>query len=364
MHALRFCTIFILSIFAVNDLLAQDLQQFTSAEIESDMELARIANSSKKLKRIIADASHSVVHIEAIKPDEESSREGATVTEAGAGIIFDYQGKSFVLTNLHVVRTAKLKKISVLLKSGRFFKPTRIYQDAHTDIAVLATSETGLSSAKIGDSTKVGIGDFVFAVGSPFGLNHSVTYGIVSARGRRNLNLGSQGIKYQDFIQTDAAINPGNSGGPLINLSGEVIGINTAIASNSGGNDGIGFSIPIKMAMGICEQLVDFGYVKRSYLGVTLDSDFTVEKAYVLGLKRYFGARVTRVSSGSPADICGMVKNDLILKFNDVEIQDDAHLVNVVSTTSSNKEVSLVVLRNRQLVTLKTKVRSLNPPKS
>src|SRR5205085_10072275 len=160
----------------------------------------------------------------------------------------------------------------------------------------------GLIAARIGDSSKVEIGDFVLAVGSPFGLSHSVTYGIISAKGRRDLELGDDSVRFQDFMQTDAAINPGNSGGPLINLRGEVVGMNTAIASSSGGNEGIGFTIPINMVMIIARQLVERGTVIRAYLGVALDSKFGPATAMSVGLMRPRGTRVTRITPGSPAE--------------------------------------------------------------
>src|SRR6185503_4020578 len=150
----------------------------------------------------------------------------------------------------------------------------------------MSVAAPGLVPARLGDSGKLEIGDFVLAVGSPFGLSHSVTYGIISAMGRRDLELGDDGVPYQDFLQTDAAINPGNSGGPLLNLRGEVIGINTAIASNSGGNEGIGFTIPINMTMYVARQLIDRGSVAHAYLGVRLDMNFGPEAAAKLGLSR------------------------------------------------------------------------------
>ena len=138
----------------------------------------------------------------------------------------------------------------------------------------MAVEAADLIPASLGDSDRMEIGDFVLAVGSPFGLSHSVTFGIISARGRHDLELGDATIRFQDFLQTDAAINPGNSGGPLCNLRGQVIGINTAIASNSGGNEGIGFSIPVNLFMGVARQLIDNGKVTRAFLGVTLDAKF------------------------------------------------------------------------------------------
>jgi serine protease Do len=198
----------------------------------------------------------------------------------------------------------------------------------------------------------------VLAVGSPFGLSHSVTLGIVSAKGRRDLELGEEAVRFQDFIQTDAAINPGNSGGPLVNLRGEVVGLNTAIASNSGGSEGIGFAIPISMVMFVARQLVDSGTVSRAYLGVSLDRVFTQRTAQRLGMVRAVGARVSGVTKGSPADVAGIVPDDVILEFDGLPIEDDDHLVSLVSMTPTNRTVTLSVFRNRERISLEMPVAS------
>jgi serine protease Do len=193
-------------------------------------------------------------------------------------------------------------------------------------------------------------------VGSPFGLMRSVTYGIISAKGRRDLKLGDDGVRFQDFMQTDAAINPGNSGGPLINLRGEVIGINTAIASSSGGNEGIGFSIPINMALAVARQLIDNGSVVRAYLGVSLERKFTAASARKLGLTRLQGARISGVTAGSPAEAAGLKVDDVVLYFDGVRVQSDTHLVNLVSLTDVGKEVPVVIFRDRETITVPVKV--------
>jgi serine protease Do len=196
----------------------------------------------------------------------------------------------------------------------------------------------------------------VLAVGSPFGLNHSVTYGIVSAKGRRNLHLGDDNLQYQDFLQTDAAINPGNSGGPLLNLRGELVGINTAIASSTGTSEGIGFAIPINMVMLVADQLVDHGSVTRAYLGVRLDASFGPEAAARLGLPRPQGARVSGITRSSPAEQARLAVGDVILEFNGVRIDNDAHLINVVALTPVGKDVEVRLLRSGQPITLRLRV--------
>ncbi len=163
----------------------------------------------------------------------------------------------------------------------------------------------------------------MLAVGSPFGLSHSVTFGIISAKGRRDLHLGDAELRFQDFLQTDAAINPGNSGGPLCNLRGEIIGINTAIASNSGGNEGIGFSIPINMFMAVARQLIETGKVARAFLGVSLDAKFGPAMAAEIGLPGPMGAGVTAVTPGSPAEAARLQPGDVILEIDGTRVEDD-----------------------------------------
>ena len=229
-------------------------------------------------------------------------------------------------------------------------------EDEETDVGVLCVDAPGLVASPIGDSDRMEIGDFVLAVGSPFGLSHSVTFGIISARGRHDLQLGDDSVRFQDFLQTDAAINPGNSGGPLCNLHGEIIGINTAIASNSGGNEGIGFSIPINLFMGVARQLIDNGKVTRAFLGVSLDSKFGSAMAAELGMSRATGARVTAVTHGSPAEVAGIRPGDVVMKLDGTPIDDDAHLVNLVGILEAGKKVSLEVFRDGATVVIPVEV--------
>jgi serine protease Do len=219
-------------------------------------------------------------------------------------------------------------------------------------------SAPGLVASRLGNSDEVDIGDFVLAVGSPFGLSHSITFGIVSATGRHDLVLG-EGVKFQDFIQTDAAINPGNSGGPLINLRGEVIGMNTAIASNSGYNEGVGFSIAINKVMLVAKQLIEHSSVVRAYLGVKLDSAFDSATAVSVGLKRPRGTRVTDVTAGSPAATAQLQKGDVILEYGGVSVANDVHLINLVGLTEVGLEVPLSVFRDNQVVKVMVRVGSM-----
>jgi serine protease Do len=301
----------------------------------------------------------TVVHIEAdVRPQAVGlyGNRRRQVEEAGSGTIIRLKDKYYVLTNGHVVRESSPETIKINLADGRQIFPDQLRDDPATDVAVLAISAPNLVAAEVGDSSLMEIGDFVLAVGSPFGLSHSVTYGIISARGRRKLTLGEAGIDYQDFFQTDAAVNPGNSGGPLVNLRGEIIGINTAIASNSGGSEGIAFAIPINMAMAVCRQLVERGTVTRAFLGVDLDRFFGPEMAAEIGLPRPTGARIKGVRPGTPAEAAKLQVGDVILRFNETAIEDDAHLVNLVSMTEIGQSVSLVILRERKPLTLTVKL--------
>jgi len=323
-------------------------------------ELARDVTALEKhgnlLKRAVRLVKPTVVHIDARKPEEFSPNHKAQ-EETGSGVIISHKDHYYVLTNLHVIRNAPRQNIKIRLNDGRVLYPEKLWADRGTDIAVMSIAGKNLIAAHLGKSEKLEIGDFVLAVGSPFGLSHSVTYGIISAKGRRDLRLGDDSVRFQDFLQTDAAINPGNSGGPLLNLRGEVIGINTAIATNSGGNDGIGFSIPIDMVMVVAGQLIENGRMVRAYLGVHLDSKFGPEDAVRLGMERPVGALVSGVTANSPASDADLHIGDVILKFNGTQVEDDNHLVNQVSLTPVGKKVSLVILRAGKPYSLKVTVK-------
>jgi serine protease Do len=322
------------------------------SEVAED--LAPLAQQGNVLRKVIKLVAPTVVHIDAKKPNDGFGRK--TVEEAGSGVIVEYGGKNYVLTNRHVIKNAALDNIHIRLASGQEIFPTRAWTDVETDVAIMAVDSPELVPARLGDSGTVEIGDFVLAFGSPFGLSHSVTYGIISAKGRRDLQLGVEGVRYQDFFQTDAAINPGNSGGPLLNLRGEVVGINTAIASSSGGNEGIGFTIPINIAIVVARQLIDQGSVIRAMLGVQLDSQYDEKSARQLGLPHRIGARVNRITPNTAAESVGIRIGDIILAFDGIQIEDDDHLVNQVKLTPLNKEVALVVLRDGKTLELKTRV--------
>ena len=309
-------------------------------------------------KRVVRLVAPSVVHVQA-KPlaDFRFRRE---VEEAGSGVLVSVGGKNYVLTNRHVVKHSNPENVRLELNDGREISPTNIFDDPETDVAVLAVDAPDLIPARVGDSDLCEIGDPVMAFGNPFNLRQSVTRGIISGMGRSNLDLGDGGVDFQNFMQTDAAINPGNSGGPLINLRGEVIGLNTAIASNSGGNDGIGFSIPINIAMSVAKQLVDHGSVDRGFLGVMLDGNFNLQAAQSAGLPRLTGALVKQVTERSPAALAGVQSNDVILRYNNAAIENDQHLINLVKLSDVGRPVDMVVLRGGQMVNIQAQIGRLD----
>ena len=323
-------------------------------------EVEHLERQAMALRKVVQFVKPTVVHIDAKRTDSFNTRGRAasSVEDAGSGTILEYNDKHYILTNRHVVKSAaSVRTIKIKLADGRTITPTAVWSDPATDIAILAVSAEGLVPARLGDSDKLEVGDFVLAVGSPFGLSHSVTFGIISAKGRRELELG-EGVEFQDFIQTDAAINPGNSGGPLINLRGELIGMNAAIASNSGGSEGIGFTIPINMAMVVARQLIEHGTVSRAYLGVTLDRNFNQAAALKLGLSWPMGARVVGITDNSPAQRAKLQVDDVILEINGVAVDDDNHLVSAVALTEVDKELPLTVYRGGKPIKINVKVAS------
>ncbi len=309
-------------------------------------------------KRVVRLVAPSVVHVQA-KPLADF-RFRRDVEEAGSGVLVSVGGKNYVLTNRHVVKHSDPEHIRLELNDGREISPTEIFSDPETDVGVLAVDAPDLIPARVGNSDLCEIGDPVMAFGNPFNLRQSVTRGIISGMGRSNLDLGDGGVDYQNFMQTDAAINPGNSGGPLINLRGEVVGLNTAIASNSGGNDGIGFSIPINIAMSVTRQLVEHGKVDRGFLGVMLDGNFNLEAARSAGLPRLMGALVKQVTERSPAALAGVQTNDVILRYNNAAIENDQHLINLVKLSDVGRPVDMVVLRGGQMVNIQALIGRLD----
>jgi serine protease Do len=323
-------------------------------------EVAMLDRMSNVVRAVSSLVRPCVVHIEANKVEQSRGRT-ESFEEAGSGVIISHRNQPWVLTNRHVINGSIAAEITLRLSDGRRITPSRILSDPLTDVAILQIDETDVLTARLGNSDQMRIGDFVIAIGSPFGLSHSVTFGIVSALGRRDLTLGEERIELQDFIQTDAAINPGNSGGPLVNLRGEVVGLNTAIASSSGGGVGIGFAIPMNMVDRVVDQLIRFGHLRRGYLGVSLDPEFDTTSAVRMGLPAGSGALVKTVREGSPAMKAGIAVGDIITQFDNHAIENDDHLVTCVGLTAAGEDATVVIYRNGKAY--KTVVRITDIPR-
>lgn len=329
-----------------------EAQSPSASRVRDVLPRGALDDAGDQLARIASHVKTAVVHIES----RRDGRSGGTVEETGSGVLMRSArtSKMFVVTNRHVIQGSTPRRIQIKLQDGQIINPEQVIEDAPTDVAVLLLEETNLGSAAWGDSDNLDIGHMVLAMGSPFGLSQSVTLGIISAKGRRSLILGEKGqdVINQDFLQTDAAINPGNSGGPLIDLQGRVIGINTAIASQGGGNEGIGFSIPSNLCRHVVEQLLEHGRVQRAFLGVRLDEEFDVGAAKRLRLSRLYGARVVEVYGDTPAEVAGLQIDDVVLTFDGQEIEDQSHLIHLVSLTPVNKVVRMSVLRAGSRITV------------
>lgn len=320
---------------------------------------------SEIFERVARQVSPAVVAVEATHAvrQESSSAKGKVIEESGSGFVVTFPGRpgQYVLTNNHVVTGAPPEQITIHLADGRLIRPQRVWADPETDVAVLGLGERfgNLPVAVLGDSDRARVGQWVLAIGSPFGLNQTVTHGILSARERGQVSLGNT-IRIKDFLQTDAAINPGSSGGPLVDLRGEVIGINTAIASHSGTNSGVAFAIPINLVKRISHQLLEHGVVPRGYLGMQLARSFEPADALKLGLDRVQGAWVDRIYPGTPAAEAGLRPNDVVLKVDNVVIRNENHLINLISTLPAGQRIRLHLWRDRAPVTVEAVVGDWN----
>jgi serine protease Do len=318
---------------------------------------SRFEEVNRTFEMVSRAVAPAVVHIVAEKhgPVDESQRV-RHYEETGSGVIVrgDHTPNLYVLTNNHVVAGTSPAKIAIFLLDGRSIRPDQVWLDEKADMAVLRLARNDLPAARMGDSDEAAVGSWVLALGSPFGLTHSVSQGIISARGRHMDEL--EDVENQDFLQTDAAINPGNSGGPLVNMKGEVIGINNSIASSKGENTGVGFSIPINLARWIMNQLVTTGRVTRGALGIDLDESFGPEAALRVGLERPRGAWVKKVHRSTPAEKGGLRDGDVILSFRGHEVRDLNDLINMVSMSPVGQPADLVIWRNRQQYSLSVTV--------
>jgi len=271
---------------------------------------------------------------------------------AGSGVIVD-AGLGHIITNHHVIDNAD--EITITLIDNRTLSATVIGSDSGTDIAVLQVDPDNLTDLNLGDSSNVRVGDFVVAIGNPFGLQHTVTSGIVSALGRVGINPDG----YEDFIQTDASINPGNSGGALIDLNGNLIGINSAILSQSGGNIGIGFAIPINLAKNIMDQIIESGSVRRGLLGVNI-AEITEEIAESLSFASSEGALITAISPGSAAELAGLQIGDVVVEVNGEPISGPSELRNYIGMRRPDEMIEINVLRDGELLTFEATLGELS----
>jgi serine protease Do len=275
----------------------------------------------------------------------------------GSGFIISADG--YILTNNHVV--ADVDKITVVLKDGRKLDAKVIGTDDKSEVALIKVEAKDLPIVELGDSDELEVGEWVIAIGNPFGLSETVTVGVVSAKGRQ---VGIMDGGYEDFIQTDAAINPGNSGGPLLNIDGKVVGINTAIITQSGGYMGVGLAIPINMARQIKDQLMATGKVERGYIGVTMNPEgLTQELAESFGLDKNVGVLVTEVEPESPADKSGLKQGDVILKMNGKEVRSNESLRNTISLMAPGTKIKLMIFRDGKEKEVSVEVGSLSKSK-
>ncbi|PIE33548.1 hypothetical protein CSA56_11455 [candidate division KSB3 bacterium] len=343
-----------------------------SSTYAEDATKQQLANLSQAFRDIVKDVGPAVVFIsteQTVKNVSQQTPEqfheffgdeffrrffgenpqGREYKQRGLGSGFITSKDGYILTNNHVVENAD--KIKVTLSDKREFTAKIIGTDSKTDVAVIKIEGEDLPTVKLGDSNTLEVGDWAVAIGNPFGLSQTVTAGIISAEGRSNIGIND----YEDFIQTDAAINPGNSGGPLVNIDGEVIGINTAIFSRSGGYQGIGFAIPVNMAKSIQESLITKGKVVRGWLGVMIQP-VTPEIAKGFELEEATGTLVGDVLKDGPAEQSGIERGDVIISFDDQAVDGPNSLKNIVAATEVGKKVDVVVIRNGKEKTIEVKV--------
>jgi S1-C subfamily serine protease len=304
--------------------------------------------ASDRFEAVVRRVMPAVVGVDAVKAAAPAVK-GKPAEESGSGVLVRLDGPpgTFALTNNHVVAGSRPEDIAVTLADGRILSPAQVWTDPASDLAVLRLTATDLPTADLGDSDRVRVGQWVLAFGSPFGLSRTVTHGIISARDRGQVSLGPT-IRIREFLQTDAAINPGSSGGPLADLSGQVVGINTAILSSSGSNTGVSFAIPATLARRVARELVETGRVRRGYIGLNLYPSLEPATARRLGLDRVWGAHVEYLQPNGPAARAGVQVNDVVLGLDDVAIRDENHLINLIGGMPAGQRVRLRLWRGRQ----------------
>ena len=352
---LLFCILFLIPARAWS----QELERETAFS-----QLAIDAGETDKISNVMRTAAEltfpSIVHIEtsmfkprSVNGTPEGIRQTSAqrIEETGTGIIVKVDDKFWAVTNRHVIGTSDRISLRLQLQDRRQLTAGRVLINNDFDIAAIEIAETNVIPVKLGNSDAVRQADLVLVIGSPYGLSGSVTRGIISAVGRRNIPKGDSPVPLHDMLQTDAAINPGNSGGPLINMRGEVIGIISAIASSTGANEGVGFAIPINDAIRVVENLIRDGEMQRPYLGISLSRELTDRERAIIGKAKHIGVKVTAVTPDSPAAVAGLHVGDIIIKYNDIEIEDDTHLVRVVARDSIGAQPKLSVIRYHDALT-------------
>lgn len=315
----------------------------------ADGDMAELRRLSNGFGSVFQAVSPSVVHVrsETRRPGSETKK--PTINH-GSGFIFEPSrtrtgGRHYILTSHHIVEHAG--RITVQLRDGREFEANLTGTDQKTDIAVIDIGATDVQPLKTTDSARLQVGQWVLAIGSPFGLKHSLTVGVVSGIGRTSVGIND----YEDFIQTDASINPGNSGGPLVNLDGQVVGVNATVLTGGGDYMGAAFAIPINFAQSVANQLIENGEVNRAYLGVFLQP-LTHSLATALGLPDTRGALVSEVAAGSPAAMAGVREGDVIRRFQNMPIRDVGSFINDLSLSEPDSQASMDIVRDKKPLTL------------
>lgn len=339
-----------LTFFFCSLLIITSTASFATTPIETSIApmlqgvLPSIVNIKAQLKITDFNTLQELQKQRRLNPNNEKGSMPNTFVSVASGVIVDTKN-GYILTNAHVINDAQI--VTVTLSDGRHFTAKIIGADKASDVALLQIKAKNLTAAPLGDSNKLKVGDFVAAIGNPFGLSQTVTSGIISALGRTTLGIEN----YENFIQTDASINPGNSGGALINMQGELIGINTAILAPDRGSIGIGFAIPANMAKSVMLQLIQFGDVKRGVLGISAQ-DITPELASAFNLNISNGAAVTQVLRNSPAQKAGLQVGDIITSVNGVPVKNASDVVNTVGFLRVDSKTNINVLRNNKEITM------------
>lgn len=338
-----------------------------SAEASGGDPSEMLSKFGDAMSKVAERAKHAVVNISTTKTVKtlrsplfedplfrrffgDGGQQKRKITSLGSGFIASTDG--YILTSNHVIEGAE--DILIRLDDNREYKGKIVGMDSKTDIAVIKISEKDLSTVQWGDSDRIRVGEMVLAIGNPYGLSHTVTMGIISALGRTGIGL----TDYEDFIQTDAAINPGNSGGPLLNTKGEVIGINTAIFSTSGGYQGVGFAIPVNMVKNVMDGIINQGKVIRGWLGVQVQP-LTKELAKQFNLKTENGALLVDTVEGGPADKGGLKRGDVIVEYDGKKITDPFHFKNMVASTKPGATVQIKIIRDGNMLTAKVVIGEL-----